>query len=190
MKRYIKSETPSQGSFEAGELCGKYTTDVVASSIYGVESGAFIDENSRIRQVARDIFNPSFSLFFITSVAPYFPLLAKFIKVKIVSDTDSNFLIDLLRKAIEHRTTSKVQRQDFLDFLIHLREKKGLSELEMAAHTVTFFFDGIETSKTTLSNIFYEVYVVLCRTYLCHKNLKTLFKYSLRRINPCKINCV
>lgn len=157
MKRYIKNETPSQGSFEAYELCGKFTTDVVASSIYGIESGAFTDEDSHIRQVARSVFTPSLSLFFVTSVAPYFPFLSKLIKVKMVPDEQSNFLINLLKQAIDHRLTSKVQRQDFLDFLIHLREKKGLSELEVAAHTVTFFFDGIETSKTTLTNIFYEV---------------------------------
>lgn len=157
MKRYIKNETPSQGSFETEELCGKYTTDVVASSIYGIESGAFTDENSRIRQVARKIFSPSLNLFFIMSIAPYFPILTKFIKVRICPEEESNFLIDLLQKSIEHRKTTKQQRQDYLDFLINLREKKGLSNLEIAAHTVTFFFDGIETSKTTLAHVFYEV---------------------------------
>uniref|UniRef100_A0A336LXR4 CSON009724 protein n=1 Tax=Culicoides sonorensis TaxID=179676 RepID=A0A336LXR4_CULSO len=157
MKTYINKNISSNPTIETVELCGKYTTDVVASSIYGVESGAFTDENSRIREVARNVFAPSLRSFFLMTVAPYFPQILNLIKVRLVPEADANFLVNLLKDAVSHRKTNNIQRQDYLDFLINLREKKGLSDLEVAAHTVTFFFDGIETSKGTLSNIFYEL---------------------------------
>lgn len=159
MKKYIHKEIRIQDHLEMRELCAKFTTDVVASSIYGVESGAFSGEKSEIRQVARDVLKPSLRLFFIIGLAPFFPWISNIVKVKFCPDKEANFLVKLLNDALKYRKENNIERQDYLDFLIHLREKKGLSDVEIAAHTLSFFFDGIETSSMALSNIFYEVSV-------------------------------
>lgn len=157
MKTYIKKEIKIQDYIETRELCAKYTTDVVTCSIYGVESGAFSNEHSEIRDTARNVLSPSIRLFIILYVTPFFPGLSKFIKLKFCPDKEANFLTKLLNDALKYRIDNKIQRQDYLDFLIHLREKKGLSDIEITAHTLSFFFDGIETSSITLSFILYEV---------------------------------
>ncbi|XP_063707790.1 probable cytochrome P450 28a5 isoform X2 [Culicoides brevitarsis] len=157
MKKFIHEENRIQSEFEMRELCAKFTTDVVGSSIYGVESGAFSGEESEIRQVARNVMSPSWRLFFIIGLAPFFPAVAEIFKVKFCPDKEADFLVNLMNQALKYRKDNKIERQDYLDFLIHLREKKGISDLEMAAHTLSFFFDGIETSSITLSNIFYEL---------------------------------
>lgn len=157
MKDYIRKEIRIQGHLEMRELSAKFTTDVVASSIYGVESGAFSQEKSEIRDVARNVLSPSLRMFFIIGLAPFFPWITNFVKVKFCPDKEANFLINLLNNALKYRKENNIERQDYLDFLIHLREKKGLSDVEIAAHTLSFFFDGIETSSLTLSYVFYEV---------------------------------
>lgn len=157
MKLYIKREGRVSNEFETKELCGKYTTDVVASAIYGIESGAFSGQHSEIRDVARRILSPSIRMFFINSIAPFIPAITKIVKVKFCPDKEANFLTGLLNDALKYRIDNNIQRQDYLDFLIHLREKKGLSDIDITAHTVTFFLDGIETSSTALAHVFYQV---------------------------------
>lgn len=154
MKKFIAN---GNGHFETRELCAKYTTDVVASSIFGIEGGGFADENSPVRKIARDALSPNWRLFVIAFLSPAFPFILKILKVRFVPKESGDFLIKLLNDALDHRKKTNLVRQDYLDFLIHLRDKKGLSETEVAAHTVTFFFDGIETSSITMSYIFYEL---------------------------------
>lgn len=157
MKKFIHAENRIQDSFEMRELCAKFTTDVVGASIYGVEAGAFSGEESEVRTVAKNVMSPSWRLFFIIGLAPFFPWVSNFITVKMCPDREANFLVKLMNDALKYRKENNIERQDYLDFLIHLREKKGISDVEIAAHTVSFFFDGIETSSMTLSTVFYEV---------------------------------
>lgn len=156
MKKYIE-ENRFESFIEARELCAKYTTDVVASSIYGIEGGSFTNKDSAVRKIARDVMSPSWRLIFIGVLQPAFPIISKLLKVRFVPKQQAEFLIDLLNQTLKYRKDNNVDRQDFVDYLIHLREKKGLPDIEIAAHTVTFFFDGIETSSITMSFILYEV---------------------------------
>lgn len=65
--------------------------------------------------------------------------------------------MNLMSQAIELRERTKITRDDYLAYLINLKNKKGLSELDMAAHGVTFFIDGFETSSNAISHALYEV---------------------------------
>lgn len=156
MKKYI-TDNGTKNYFEARELCAKFTTDVVAASIFGIEGGGFADENSPVRKLARDVLSPNWRLFLIVFLSPALPFISKILKIRFVPKDASDFLIKLLNDALDYRKKNKVERQDYLDFLIHLRDKKGLPEIEVAAHTVTFFFDGIETSSITMAFVLYEL---------------------------------
>lgn len=157
MSEYIQQTMKQDGYIETKELCARFTTDVVSSAIYGIESDAFTDENSKIRALARGVFQPNWRLFVIIAIQPIFPALSKKIKVRFVPKKEAAFMTELLEETLRYRKENKVVRQDYVDYLIHLQEKKGLSLVEMTAHTASFFFDGIETSSLTLSNLFYEV---------------------------------
>ena len=79
-------------------------------------------------------------------------------------------------QAIGHREKEKIKRDDYLAFLISLRNKKQITEMDMAAHGVTFFIgerkktilnveiissslflDGFETSSNAITCALYEV---------------------------------
>ncbi len=64
-------------------------------------------------------------------------------------------------QAIELREKTKINRDDYLAFLIGLKNKREISELDMAAHGVTFFIDGFETSSVALAHVLYEASLFL-----------------------------
>lgn len=157
----IKRIMAKDGVLEVRELCARYTTDVVSSAIYGIESGAFTDENSKIRALARDVFVPNWRTILLFMITPIFPFLSKVMKVRFMPKKEADFMTELLTETLRYRKDNNINRQDYIDYLIHLREKKGLIMDEMVAHTASFFFDGIETSSVTLCYIFYEVIFIV-----------------------------
>lgn len=86
-----------------------------------------------------------FSPFLIVMFVLYslFPSLTKLYKTKMVKKEVEDFFTDLMYQAVEQREKSQIKRDDYLEFLINMRKKKQFSELDMAAHGVTFFVGKI-----------------------------------------------
>ncbi|CAG9806373.1 unnamed protein product [Chironomus riparius] len=158
--KYIKNEheKDKKAPLELREICARYTTDVVSSCVFNADAQSFTKENSEIRAMGKKFVEAlsSFGLvqFLLTSL---FPGIQKLLKMRIMDKKSEDFFINLMLQAVKLRESSKIQRDDYLSFLIELRKKKSISDIEMAAHGVTFFSDGFETSSIGISHILYEL---------------------------------
>lgn len=87
-----------------------------------------------------------------------FPSLFKTLRIGFVPKDVEIFFRDLMRQATELRQNSDdANNKDYLDFLLKMKKKKGLSDLEVAASGITFFLDGLETSAIGITHILFEV---------------------------------
>lgn len=93
-------------------------------------------------------------------VAPW----ARFFGIKALRDEVSEFFMNVVRSTIDYREKNNIERNDFMDLLIKLKNKGNDSELstgltvnEIAAQSFLFFAAGYETSSTTLSFCLYEL---------------------------------
>ncbi|KXJ73463.1 hypothetical protein RP20_CCG015756 [Aedes albopictus] len=155
MTKYVKE---NRGTVQdAKELSAKFTTDVVSSCIFACDAQSFTSEKPEIREQGRKLMEQSFSSFLVMIFIMNFPTLAKIFQIGIVPKSLEKFFTDLMKEAIRHREASATNRADYLDYLISLRNKKEISELDMAAHGVTFFIDGFETSSVAISFMLYEI---------------------------------
>ncbi|KXJ78558.1 hypothetical protein RP20_CCG004242 [Aedes albopictus] len=155
MTKYVKE---NRGTVQdAKELSAKFTTDVVSSCIFACDAQSFTSEKPEIREQGRKLMEQSFSSFLVMIFIMNFPTLAKIFQIGIVPKSLEKFFTDLMKEAIRHREASVTNRADYLDYLISLRNKKEISELDMAAHGVTFFIDGFETSSVAISFMLYEI---------------------------------
>ncbi|KAL1396483.1 hypothetical protein pipiens_001043 [Culex pipiens pipiens] len=82
---------------------------------------------------------------------------AKLLNVGLIPKSVEKFFTNLMSEALKHREQKGIKRVDYLEHLISLRNKKNISELDMAAHGVTFFIDGFETSSIAMAFVLYEV---------------------------------
>lgn len=133
--------------FDAREICAKYTTDVVSSCIFNADAKSFSEEKSEIREMGRKIMQPDNFLTFVFILYAIIPSLMKVYKVKMVAKEIEDFFTNLMHQAIEHREKNKINRDDYLAFLMGMRNKKQFSELDMAAHGVTFFIGKLYLMK-------------------------------------------
>lgn len=129
---------------------------MVSSVIYGIDSKSFENtENCQIRQNGSSIFESSSTIVIYFTLVSIFPFIKKLYKV--VPKSVEQFFQNLLNDAIKMRKESNIEREDFLSYLLDLKKKKNLSKMDMAAHTITFFLDGFETSTAVISYALYHL---------------------------------
>ena len=138
-------------------MCSKFTVDVVSSTIYGIDSQAFSNDKSEIRAIGSQIFDPSGSAVAYFLLVMVFPFVKKFYKKSMVSKKVETFFTKLMNDAVKLRVESKIKRDDYLNFLLELQKKKNLSNLDIAAHTITFFLDGFETSSGVAALLLFQL---------------------------------
>lgn len=155
MSDYVRQQIPAVAQFDARELAAKFTIDVVSSCIYGIDSKAFTDGKCEIRDVGGEILKPSAKFLAYFTALTIFPFLKKFWKIPFVNKRIETYFTTLMNDAIALRRKMSGERNDFLNYLLELQRKKNLTELDMAAHTVSFFLDGFETSSSVISHVFY-----------------------------------
>lgn len=83
------------------------------------------------------------------------PCIKWFYKMPLITKKSSNFFTKLTNDAVAIRGQSNVQRDDFLNYLLELKKRKNISEIDLTAHTVTFFLDGFETSSIVIAYALY-----------------------------------
>lgn len=86
-----------------------------------------------------------------------FPFVDKIFPNRLFAKKDTAGFIELTTYAIETRKSSGSQRDDFLNYLINLQEKKNLNTVDVAALAFVLFIDGFETTSTILANVLYQL---------------------------------
>lgn len=119
-------------------------------------------------------FDFKFILYFL--VIQMFPFVSKIYTMSLVPKSIEHFFTQLMDDAIKLRKSSGIERDDYLGYLLQLQKKKNLQHIDMAAHTLTFFLDGYETSSLVIAHILYR----LAKHPAVQERLRTEIEESLR----------
>lgn len=139
------------------QITTKFTADVICSVAYGVEANALADDNSPFLQISRKLFSASYwKLWFITFKS-VFPFPFKYYKMPFLTSDVETYFVELTGEAIRLRNQSAEQPDDYLNFLLRLKEKRNFEVSDVAAHTITFFLDAYETSSIVLTYALYQL---------------------------------
>uniref|UniRef100_A0A1L8E4F6 Putative cytochrome n=1 Tax=Nyssomyia neivai TaxID=330878 RepID=A0A1L8E4F6_9DIPT len=158
MKQYVQRESQKEiDGLEVKELCSKYTTDVVSNCIFGLDAGSFTKEKPIIREMGKELFNTTWRLILYFIALTICPAIRNFYKINFVPKKVEKFFVGVMKEAIAFRRKTNLDRFDYLHYLLELKEKKNLDELELVAHAITFFIDGFETSSIALAFTLYEI---------------------------------
>lgn len=149
-----KLNTKDDSSMEARDLALRFTCEVVADCILGLKASGFeSDDISEIQRMGGKLFeqNPAFMIFvIINSICPF---VTKFYQMKLMAKHVEDFFLNLTREAIKIRSESKVDRVDFLNYLLELKHKGKVTDFDITAHTVSFLLDGMETSSLAIAHM-------------------------------------
>lgn len=138
-------EVEKSKTFDARDISSRYTCDSICSCTFGTDAQSFTSDDPfffiKGRQMLRGMAD---------SLQSYLP--KKMIPIEV-----EKFFIEIAREAIKCRTNSKVRQDDFLTHMIAIKERKGMDDVDAAAHCVTMFLDGFETTSVQLHHALYEI---------------------------------
>lgn len=161
-----QSQVPNQVDIK--DVVARYITDVICSYAFGVECNSVKNPQRTIRKNVRSIFEISRLekiRILLLLILPTFVL--KLIRLKQFSLQLEEFFITVVNKTVSHRETNIIRRQDFIQLLLDMKNKKDardknrdmyasetgntLTLTEITAHCFVFFLAGYETSATAIT---------------------------------------
>lgn len=160
---HLKAVVKDHNILEIKELLARFTTDVIGTCAFGIECNSLEDENAEFRRMGRAVFDKPRHGIAVSILIGGFRDLSKKIGVKTVRDDVAKFFMNVVRETVEYREKNNVQRNDFMDLLIKLKNEetsdasKAVTLNEIAAQAFVFFLAGFETSSTTLGFCLYEL---------------------------------
>jgi len=108
---------------EMRDILGRFTMDVIGTCAFGVQCNSLRNPDAEFREKASLLFKPSLvrsvtQLFLLT-----FPGLIKHLPPSPVIKEITDFFTGVVRETIKYREANNVQRNDFLNLLIPIKNK-------------------------------------------------------------------
>ncbi|XP_011188839.1 probable cytochrome P450 6a14 [Zeugodacus cucurbitae] len=159
------TETPS-GDVELHDFMGRFTTDVIAHCAFGVECDSLKDPNVEFRRLGIDHFYPNYYSVTLRTFMITYPAIFNYLKMFNISHFPigaEDFVLRLVRDTVCVREEQNIQRNDFINLLIEMKNSKDLngapllSMEEMAAQVFIFFIAGFETSSSNITFGLFEL---------------------------------
>ncbi|ETN66430.1 cytochrome P450 [Anopheles darlingi] len=170
-----------EGCMDRGEpldmkqLCQWFTCDVVGSCAFGIQCGSLKNGGSELLEIGSRVFRQTPPRMLYNIAVSTFPSLSRALRLPLFPLQFRTYFREMVRSTVEHREQHQIERNDFLNLLMQLKNRgrleptneeptdqepwtseqptdsKRLTLDEVSAQSFVFFFAGFETSSTTLT---------------------------------------
>ncbi|XP_066257183.1 probable cytochrome P450 6a14 [Euwallacea similis] len=143
------------------EVAACFSTDVIASCLFGVESNTLNEPSNDFRKYGKKVFETGF----------FWELLQMFVNWNMLnffgyswlSKDVNKFFIKLVKDIIQYREQNSIIRNDFLHLLLELRKIENIKRSssftlnDITANVFLMYVAGFETTSSTISFLMYEL---------------------------------
>lgn len=131
---------------------------MTSAVVYGLDANTIFDDKSEFLQVSRTLFTPHWLKLWFITFKSVFPTLFKYYELPFITSDIERYFINFTQLAMELREEQKQEKpDDYLNFLLKLKEKRSHSVIDVASKTITFFLDAYETSSIILTHGLYHL---------------------------------
>ncbi|XP_063986041.1 uncharacterized protein LOC135167123 [Diachasmimorpha longicaudata] len=156
---YLREEIGKNGSIELEmkDLFEKYTLEVGASAVLGIDGHTFIDkiEPYSLRNMMHSMFKITDLIGYGQNLIILLPALGKLFSTSFAPKWVNVRFKRMVEDIKAMRGGDKTSRNDILQHIIDYLREKGLDSDELAAHAFSFVVEQYETSSSTLALMSY-----------------------------------
>uniref|UniRef100_A0A1L8E457 Putative cytochrome n=1 Tax=Nyssomyia neivai TaxID=330878 RepID=A0A1L8E457_9DIPT len=160
-QRTFAEDAAKDSTVEIKDLLARFTTDVIGCCAFGLECNSLKDPKTEFREYGKLAFRRSPMEALKQVILLTFPKIGYIFGLQFNKPEVTEFFRRVVRETVEYREKSTVQRHDFMNLLIDLKnsgaEDEKLTLNEVAAQAFLFFLAGFETSSTTMMHCLYEL---------------------------------
>ncbi|XP_019866454.2 cytochrome P450 9e2 [Aethina tumida] len=182
---HIKELDQKSLQFEAREVLSKFTVDVIGTTAFGIQCNSFIDNEFLKNAKMLTDFNGIRKLLLLLTGVP--SIILKMFNIKIIRDNVGNFFRNIVSETIQYREKNHIIRPDLIHLLMEARKGKlkyeeeaetnngfsvtteseigrgksakkiDLSDENITAQALIFFFGGYDTTSILMDFMTYEL---------------------------------
>lgn len=141
---------------------------MTSAVVYGLDANSIFDDSSEFLQIAHNVFVPSLRKLWFITFKSVFPYLFTYYEMPFITSDIERYFVGLAQLAVDFRNQQEEKPDDYLNFLMKLREKRSHELTDVAANTITFFLDAYETSSIILTHALYH----MAKQPLCQAKLR------------------
>ncbi|XP_073811652.1 cytochrome P450 6g1-like [Musca autumnalis] len=150
---------------EVKDLCARYTTDVIATTILGFSSNSLENPAEQMNIETRKLGTFNLQRALHVMLIFFVPKLVRFFGAKLFYKESITFLKSSLRHIIKDREESGCIRNDLIDIVIKLKQELPSNDPKavnsflklMDSQAIVFLAAGYETSSSTMSFALFEL---------------------------------
>ncbi|CAG9827798.1 unnamed protein product [Diabrotica balteata] len=175
---YFVSKNTDVVEIEMKEIATKYCTDVIASTAFGLEVHSLADpENEFYKNGAKLANLNDFRKIASFLINMFFPNIAKLFNIRIIDVEHGEFFKNIIDDTIKFREEKGICRPDMIQMLLEARKKlydhdkkneksndsievdssSEITNQDILAQALVFFFAGFDTSSGFISLMGYEL---------------------------------
>ncbi|XP_030761383.1 cytochrome P450 6A1-like isoform X3 [Sitophilus oryzae] len=154
-ERLIDSYSSSDQPMNIKEITRRFTSDVIGSCGFGVESNSMEHPDNDFTKTAMDFLYAGLFKFFLIETFPAW-LLAN-LGMRMNGRKTTKFFMDFMTGTIQYREKNNLSRSDFLQLLLEMKSNKDMTDNEIIAQCFLFFIAGFETSSITSMFAMFEL---------------------------------
>nr|WDY85984.1 cytochrome P450 9HZ1 [Pagiophloeus tsushimanus] len=170
---FVSAQNEDVVELEMKDALSRYTNDVIATTSFGISTDSLRDKTNSFFMSGKKLTSPGVFRtleFILLNAAPAF--ICQLFGLKIVKDDVAKIFAGAIKDAIKTREKNNIVRPDMIQLLLESRKTKsnkdgilidqasldnGMSDDEIAAQALIFFFAGFDTVSQALSFAAYEL---------------------------------
>lgn len=126
LKECVDKKVSENAEVDVKDVLVRFTMDIIASCAFGLEINSLSDSESEFYHMGTKIFKaPGVSQLAARLILSIFPFITKIYMPRFVPSDVSDFLTKIVRDTTKYREENNVNRNDFLNLLIKIRQNKN-----------------------------------------------------------------
>ncbi|XP_076625050.1 cytochrome P450 9e2-like [Colletes latitarsis] len=149
---HIAMESKGAKIYDTKDAFGRYTTDVIATTNFGIAVDSMKDRDNEFFVFARDTLNFSAIRTLKMLLGRNFPTLSRLFRIRIFSNASRRYFTGVIGEAVRTRKEKGIHRPDMIELMMESRDSNGreLTIDEMAIQAFLFFLGGYDTTSRFL----------------------------------------
>lgn len=156
LDNYISKMVKDDNLVEFKDLLSRFTSDVISSCLFGLETNAIEDKDSEVRKISRLVFPTDISTMMKLMLSINHPYIYDLLGLEVNHKKVKQFCMQVAKETYNYRTTNNVYRDDFIDLLIQIKQNKNLCDeknVNQESRQATENDDGLYHFLTNLSEV-------------------------------------
>ncbi|XP_008481706.1 cytochrome P450 6k1-like [Diaphorina citri] len=119
-------------SIDVKEYLGRYMTDVIGSTVFGLEINSLENPDCEFRRISKEMFteNNNMRLQIILALILLIPYLRKFMSYMMLLRKAAYFFLDVVHQNVSYREQNNIKRNDFINIMMELKKTDPGNYLE------------------------------------------------------------